>query len=289
MKKIKFVVAFSLIGFLFSLVIGLYSRGVGTSWAFLRAFLFALLFAGLGFLLSVLFEKFVDSEVADEGLSPSSSEMGQKVDLVTPDEPLSVDDNASSFSVGSKHQMLNNEDYYSPKDESGDSNIEENQNQSAPESNFSTGQNENQTEQKTPQQIIAEQNAKALNQGTVQNISNFNQTEDAKNQTDAQSGFIPISLQENAQNISSVEAKPKSDYLKDSGESEVKTDDSELDALPDLQELQEISEETAGEQDQASETFEEVAKSVKSTTNFNEGQDVSLIAKAISTVLTKDR
>ena len=289
MKKIKFVVAFSLIGFLFSLVIGLFSRGVGISWAFLRAFLFALLFAGVGFLLSVLFEKFVDSEVADEGLSPSSSEMGQKVDLVTPDEPLSVDDNASSFSVGSKHQMLNNEDYYSPKDESGDSNIEENQNQSASESNFSTGQNENQAEQKTPQQIIAEQNAKALNQGSVQNISNFNQTEDVKNQADAQSGFIPISLQENAQNISSVEAKPKSDYLKDLGESEVKTDDSELDALPDLQELQEISEETAGEQDQAGETFEEVAKSVKSTTNFNEGQDVSLIAKAISTVLTKDR
>lgn len=277
MNKAKFIAFFTVFGFLFSLVIGLFSSGVTVGWAFLRALLFGILFLGIGFVLSILYENFFKTDSFDENINVQNSEsgLGQHIDLVTPDEPLQMDAEASKFYVGNKHQMLNTEDYYGNPE---DKNIESEEELDSKE--------ELVPKEKTAHEIIAEQNAQAISQNSVQ--QDFSKSESkSKAGSDSQGGFIPVALHENAQNFSSVEASSKSEYLKEkSSNANNSEDSSELDALPDLDELQDISGVSAEENLSENSTFEPSGKS-SSADDIVQGNDVSLIAKALSTVLKR--
>ena len=113
MNRTKFIAFFSVFGFLFSFLIGLFSR-VSVLWLFVRAVIFAVVFFLLAFALYSFYEKFINSDSVDDGFDSSlqSQNLAQKIDLVTPDEPLPVDNNASQFYVGNRHQMLNRDDYF---------------------------------------------------------------------------------------------------------------------------------------------------------------------------------
>lgn len=288
MNRTKFIAFFSVLGFLFSFVIGLFSR-VSILWLFVRALIFAVVFFILAFALYAFYEKFINTDSMDEGFDSSSQSqnLAQKIDLVTPDEPLPVDNNASQFYVGNRHQMLNREDYFASSQSNGSESPFENQEEnpltgfeshSEKPSDEEKHENESlQPQEKTVQniqEVISRQNAEAVSKGSESVLHA------------PKEGFVPVSLQENAKNISSVEAASKSDYINE-GNKQSESTDSEIDSLPDLEELQSITGTVSDENDDASTSDFSSSKS-SSSPEFTEGQDTALIAKAISTVLARD-
>lgn len=290
MNRTKFIAFFSVFGFLFSFVIGLFNLNrVGILWIFVRALIFAVVFFILAFALYGFYEKFINTDSMDEGFDSSvpTHNLAQKIDLVTPDEPLPVDNNASQFYVGNRHQMLNREDYFASSQSNGSESSFENQEEnplsgfeshSEKSSNEENQENENLQPQENVvqniQEVISRQNAEAVSKGSESVLHA------------PKEGFVPVSLQENAKNISSVEAASKSDYINE-GNKQGESTDSEIDSLPDLEELQSITGTVSDENDDSGTSDFSSSKS-SSRAEITEGQDTALIAKAISTVLARD-
>ena len=293
MNRTKFIAFFSVFGFLFSFLIGLFSR-VSVLWLFVRAVIFAVVFFLLAFALYSFYEKFINSDSVDDGFDSSlqSQNLAQKIDLVTPDEPLPVDNNASQFYVGNRHQMLNRDDYFASAQTNDSEDSVENADKN-PLSDFEKLTNETSNEEtlenanlkeergQNIQEVISKQNAESVSKGTESILH-------AEKQKELKEGFVPVSLQENAKNLSSVEASSKSDYINE-GDKQLESTDSEIDSLPDLEELQNITG-TVSENtdDSGTSDFSSSKASSSSNPEFTEGQDTALIAKAISTVLARD-
>lgn len=114
MQGLKVSLIFAAFGFLLSLLFGLSSHsGI---WILIHALIFAAVFAGLGFLISFLSEKFLfddsDSDLSvDAPLSSANPQIGTKVDLYVRDEELADEGNENSYYVDdSSYQMLNPSD-----------------------------------------------------------------------------------------------------------------------------------------------------------------------------------
>ena len=109
------------------------------------------------------------------------------------------------------------------------------------------------------------------------------------------SGFVPVALAENPSNISSSEAKSGLEYqnIDNSSMNNESSGSVELDVLPDLQELQNIQEMTSSKDVQEAPSVEstgfvvEDAKKAVSEANAD-SKDAALMAKAISTLLSKE-
>ena len=109
------------------------------------------------------------------------------------------------------------------------------------------------------------------------------------------SGFVPVALAENPANISSSEAKSGLEYqnIDNSSKNNESSGSVELDVLPDLQELQNIQEMTSSKDVQEAPSVEstgfvvEDAKKAVSEANAD-SKDAALMAKAISTLLSKE-
>jgi hypothetical protein len=114
MKNIKFIIGFSIFGFLISFVSGFASNSTFLK-MLLNAFIFLFVFAFLGAAIVFLWDKFLSTEFQNAEYvtsrnDNSSKTAGQTVDITIQDEALQNDDNASQFFVGSNHQMLTKED-----------------------------------------------------------------------------------------------------------------------------------------------------------------------------------
>lgn len=320
MKKLKVVIACSVFGFFFSLLIGCISPGVGIGWAFLRAFCIALVFGGIGFGLSFLLGNLMDVDSSDDisvaGVTGTTS-TGQNVNLVTPDDPIPVDNEASQFFVGDQHQMLAKDDY--KKESEGDDVNTSSESENVFQAPPSGEPVSHQESSSAAAELIARQNAQAIKSeqpgvsspsvsgnvyrgGNGQSVvDEFNissqKLKTSEDKKEDSSGFVPIALAENVSNISSVEAASKNDYIKENNieKSSESSNSEELDALPDIQELEDITVETGGTVESSSpgidgvgsETFESGPVSSKKSENPVEGQDTAIIAKAISTLLAK--
>lgn len=264
MKNIKFIIGFSIFGFLISFVSGFASNSTFLK-MLLNAFIFLFVFAFLGAAIVFLWDKFLSTEFQNAEYvtsrnDNSSKTAGQTVDITIQDEALQNDDNASQFFVGSNHQMLTKED-------------------------VAEKVKNNNTASDSPEKVDSwGADIKTVSVDKKQDVS------DANN-----SGFVPVALAENPANISSSEAKSGLEYqnIDNSSKNNESSGSVELDVLPDLQELQNIQEMTSSKDVQEAPSVEstgfvvEDAKKAVSEANAD-SKDAALMAKAISTLLSKE-
>ena len=268
MKNIKFIIGFSIFGFLLSFVSG-FASNLTFFKMLLNAFIFLFVFAFLGAAIVFIWDKFLSSEFQNAEYSSSktvnpSKSAGQTVDITIQDEALQNDDNASQFYVGSNHQMLTKEDV-NGKTNSDSSNLEQS---NSSQKNDSWGSD-------------------------IKTVTANSEKQDDSTANNA--GFVPVALAENPGNISSNEAKSGLEYknIDNSSMNNESSGSVELDVLPDLQELQNIQEMTSSKDVQEAPSVEstgfvvEDAKKAVSEAN-TESKDAALMAKAISTLLSKE-
>lgn len=264
MKNLKFIIGFSIFGFLISFVSGFASNSTFLK-MLLNAFIFLFVFAFLGAAIVFLWDKFLSTEFQNAEYvtsrnDNSSKTAGQTVDITIQDEALQNDDNASQFFVGSNHQMLTKED-------------------------VAEKVKNNNTASDSPEKVDSwGADIKTVSVDKKQDVS------DANN-----SGFVPVALAENPANISSSEAKSGVEYknIDNNSKNNESSGSVELDVLPDLQELQNIQEMTSSKDVQEAPSVEstgfvvEDAKKAVSEANAD-SKDAALMAKAISTLLSKE-
>lgn len=279
MKNLKFIAGFSIFGFLLSIFSSLKNVSRSFGGRFFIALCFGLGFGILAAAIMFVTQKFVLAEntadISDSGNSseknPRNSVSGsQPVDIVVQDEDLPSEDGGPQFYVGENHQMLNDED------------LQDMKKVSEPEETESSGSSE--LRQKKEAENISETAA----QIKKENSSSVN------------AGFVPLNFAENPSNISSVESKSVND-VKSSPESDDSSASDEnnsetLDVLPDLEALSEAVPAAGSESSGFSENsdFSEnkntvSASSGDSSKEKSSGQDAELMAKAISTLLSKDK
>lgn len=126
MKNIKFVSFSAGAGFILSLTFGIFSKS-GILKVLLTAFVFALIFAVLGFGLTFVYEKFlsldsseIDSTKSTESKSTVSSSVGNNVDIVIEDQELERSGSNNRFNVGENRSMLNTSDVVTSNNSSSD-------------------------------------------------------------------------------------------------------------------------------------------------------------------------
>ncbi len=281
MKNLKFIAGFSIFGFLLSIFSSFHTVARTFGVRFFIAVCFAVGFGILAMIIQFVAQKFVFAENSADiseqtNKNVQNSSGTQPVDIVIQDEELPAEDGGSQFFVGSNHQMLNSEDLQD---------VEKN----APEAKTDSGSQNHQND------IQPEKDSDA-----AQKVKN-------ENSSSGNSGFVPLNFAENPSNISSVESKSveelKSDEKKskmdsapsfsDSNNSE--NDSETLDILPDLENLSETQpaggSENSGfvENSNFSENKDTNSASPGgSSKEKSSGQDAELMAKAISTLLSKD-
>ena len=117
MKRLKFISGFALAGFLISFFFGFFSHG-GIGRILLFAFVFAAVFALVGFVVQLIGTTFLNIDASEGGGGAAAhGTTGGNVDIVVQDEELPTEDGAPEFYVGENHQMLNKEDYSSGEKE----------------------------------------------------------------------------------------------------------------------------------------------------------------------------
>ena len=116
MKNIKFVAICAASGFILSLICGFFSKS-GFGRIFLIALLFGVIFGGLSFGISLIYDKFLDVEASgaenpagSEGFSvaaaPEKKTLGQHVNIIIQEEPLEQSGNTNHYDVGENHQII---------------------------------------------------------------------------------------------------------------------------------------------------------------------------------------
>lgn len=272
MKNLKFIAVFSCFGFLLSFFSGLASRGNNIGRMIFHAVIFAIVFAGLAVLINIIFCKFLGSEgdISYESNSgegngnPVSAPSSHAVDIMVQDEDLPQEENAPQFFVGSGHQML------SPDD------VKDVAKETAAAANTS---------------VVSEKNVQASESDSVKSGAAAN--------SNGSDGFVPVSLGENLSNITSVEAKTESEVTKaerkasETVSAPILQDDGELDSLPDLEDLSVYQQSNSSVMDEdgideSTDTSDMTPATSVSAEEVTSGQDVELMAKAISTLLKKE-
>lgn len=263
MLNIKFISIFAAGGFIFSFFIGLFSKSK-IYVILLRALIFAIIFGVVALLISYLYNKFLNedsaSDLTPETGSPSTTSpetKGQKVDFVVQDEEFTKSDSENHFVVGENHQMLNNTDISS--------------------------------NQKNEMETVA-------SGGNVNSVENSTSNNSEK--------FVPLKNFETVTNFSGREAvpaasvspenqdvKPSSNFASDSQNDRDLGDN--IDTLPDMNSFSfsDGSEEDGDSGEVLEDTDDSFGASVSTGTNrktehSGEVQDASLIARAISSVLS---
>ena len=279
MKNLKFIAGFSIFGFLLSIFSSLKNVSRSFGGRFFIALCFALGFGILAAAIMFVTQKFVLAEntadISDSGNSsgknPHNSVSGsQPVDIVVQDEDLPSEDGGPQFYVGENHQMLNDEDLQDMKKVS------------------------------EPEETESSCSSELRQKKEAENISETAAQIKKENSSSVNAGFVPLNFAENPSNISSVESKSVND-VKSSPESDDSSASDEnnsetLDVLPDLEALSEAVPAAGSESSGFSENsdFSEnkntvSASSGDSSKEKSSGQDAELMAKAISTLLSKDK
>ena len=120
MRSIKALIVSAAFGFLLSFVFGLFSHAAILI-VLLRALIIAVVFAGLGFGISLVSDKFLfddsdSSDISVDSTPVSNPSVGSKVDLFVHDEELSPGDSENNYYVDdNSKQMLNASDMKSSK------------------------------------------------------------------------------------------------------------------------------------------------------------------------------
>ncbi len=169
MRGIKIGSVFAVCGFLLSFVSGLFSHSSFFS-VLMKAFIFAIIFGLLGFVIDFVFEKFLASDTTSEfggengeiNSSSSPSTVGNLVDITIQDEDLERSESDNHFVVNGNHQMLNESDL-EQKSVDNTQNAEPD-NGFVPLKNFETLKSLTGKEAVHPESTVANENLKAAGQ-----------------------------------------------------------------------------------------------------------------------------
>lgn len=264
MLNIKFISIFAASGFIFSFFVGLFSKSK-IYVILLRALIFGIIFGVIALLISYLYNKFLNDEsgsdlttdTASSSTTTNPETKGQRVDFVVQDEEFARSESDNHFVVGEKHQMLNNNDF------SGDA----------------------KSDVKTP--------ASDGMGGTAEDTSSSNTEK-----------FIPLKNFETVSNFSSKEAVPSAvissanqeekPLLNETSETRNGNDFGDnIDTLPDMNSFSfsNDSEKDSDDGEVIEGTDDSFVSSVSTGANkkseySGEVQDASLMAKAISSILS---
>ena len=138
--------------------------------------------------------------------------------------------------------------------------------------------------------VVSEKNVQASESDSVKSGAAAN--------SNGSDGFVPVSLGENLSNITSVEAKTESEVTKAERKASETvsapiSQDGELDSLPDLEDLSVYQQSNSSVMDEdgideSTDTSDMTPATSVSAEEVTSGQDVELMAKAISTLLKKE-
>ncbi len=282
MKNFKFIAGFSIFGFLLSILSSFHTVARSGGVRFFIAISFALGFGILAAVIQFVAKKFIFVENGSDfsensGKSTQNSSGTQAVDIVIQDEELPAEENGSQFFVGNNHQMLNKEDLQDVK-------------------------NNSEEEDSSVSDLNPEPQKNDVQSGQVADV-----TEQIKNENSSSgnSGFVPLNFAENPSNISSVESKSMNEIKSDEKKSledslplfnNSGNDSETLDVLPDLETF---SDPQSADNPENSGFVENTSFSENKDTNYASGngsskeksstQDAEIMAKAISTLLSKDK
>ena len=248
MKNIKFITICAASGFVLSLICGFFSKS-GFGRIFLIALIFGIIFGGISFGISIVYDKFlaiettgVENTTVSDGISsPDKKVLGQHIDLIIQEEPLEQSGNENHYDVGENHQMLNDSDY----------------------NNTAGG---NQTKEENQEVVPKDEFVPIRNLETVNNFSSSEST-------------TPAEAEQRRTVIAAQEAKKSED----------------LDVLPDMSDFKIASDEEGGEDDtvvlsdsEEGDFVSSVSSSRNSGPKDGEIKDASLMAKAISSILSEE-
>ena len=253
-----------------------------------------MVFAGLGFGLQFVFEKVLEidtveaSPVTVSDNNGSSYTAGQKVDIVIEDQELPEDESDSQFFVGTNHQMLNESDYGENAEKPVQS---EAYNAVKTAKSFDENGMSSKAEEKRENQAGKVEENPVKVQIASENSSS--------------AGFVPINLGETPKNLTGTESKSpeivnsssqNTDKTVSSGSSSFVSEESkadELDVLPDLEDIafnaNKASSETNVFEDGESSPSESAPSGQVDASKITEGKDAEVMAKAISTLLAKEK
>lgn len=292
-KNIKFVLISASCGFLLSFICGLFSHG-GFLHMIVMAVIFGIVFGALAALIQFLGNGILNVDnvpspaAAGDAPVDASPKTGSIVNLTIKDEDLPTEENSPQFFVGSNHQMLSKNDYVPDNGHGRESAAQAQQVQT------DTTGNTDFSRQTSGVDGIDTLKDKDLPSEPVAETEN----DAAKKPAGSGNGFIPMPLQETARNMSGTEAGsagaqkpveedvPSADASSADDSSEEDTlEDESLDELPDLEDMK-----TAGsDEDIVEDSDFSKAGSKEKKTDAPEVKDAALMAKAISTILTKDK
>lgn len=240
------------------------------------AFLFALIFAAIGFGVSFLYGRFldVDGNTAADNSSSDAVKKGQVIDVVIRDDDLPSDEVTGQYTVGSSHQLLTPEDV----NDSG--------------SGFGM---------QTPQAAYQRQtSARPSDKGGsgssgVDEIKSANQAAASSSQDGK---FVPVRNLETLYNVSGKEAVsasagtvekeiPAAVHSDESGEQKYSAADEDLDTLPSMGDL-DIDTTSSYSGDGINNESDFATSGVSHKAEEPEIKDAPLMAKAISTLLANE-
>lgn len=302
MKGAKLAGIFAAAGFVLSFISGLFSRG-GVAHVIGMALIFALVFAALGAaiqwltggVLNVDGASYEGDAVDDGAVSEKAAKGASKIDIVVKDEELPSEDNSPRFFVGNNHQMLDASDYGAeakPYDPLSPNNAVSNANPVSTTEH--SGGDVNNLDTLAPESPLTSK-PKTDNVTSVkparQKVSDSGASIGA-----AESVFEPITL-----GTETVESVPSSTPSGGGGAvapvkaaKNVEELEDELDEIPEFQgfattEDDGLARNIDGEMIEDSDFSTAGAPIKKSRKSGAETQDAALMAKAISTVLAKDK
>lgn len=292
MRNLKFPTIFAAFGFALSLLFGFFSRS-HFGFIFLRALIFALIFFALGFLINFIYKKFLDEDTSSDldGEQLSSTEKhtddgnfakGQHVDLVVEDQELDSETSENHYVVGQNHQMLSDSDLKKSADRISEDMQKSFSSAVAASSAVKSSEEKNSTAEKPfVASTINSVSASAADSGQASGSAS---TFSAENKSSA-SKFVPLGKESfarvsstEAMDSTQVRAEPKSDNFSDS-----------LDVLPDMADLEVNDSSESSEDAETDDEFVSSAVNYKnSDSSETEVKDASLMAKAISSLLSAE-
>lgn len=280
MKKFKLILVFAGFGFLLSLICGL-CAGSSAGRLFGMAFLWLAVFAVLGVGVTTLFDSVLASdEPSDMGNedapAPVNKTSGQVVDITVDDDVLEDSGHDNAYLVGSSHQMLTQEDLGGHTASSSSNAAMSAKTAAVPEG---------------IQDLPGVGMSSPAPAGNPMAAAMANENKSAASPKADNGGFVPVKNLETMYNVSGTESQtPKQADAQASEKSGGFAAQSGLDVLPDMSEISfggssggsEFNDSVNNESD-----FATGGSRSKNTDTSSFGNE-ELIAKAISSVLARD-
>lgn len=301
MFKPKKIIIPAVAGFVLSFLISIISIHK-FSRSLLRATIFGIIFALLGFLIDFLDSKFLSVDENDLSFSnpqnTSEKTRGRVVDFTVDDENLTEDDKGPAFAVSLNKVSLSEKDKKILKSDSENQNLQENSSQgsaNSPNSNSASFQTQSAESQKSGT------SSNSAGNSSVQN-SNFSSVSLGKKfETKDFSGKIIDGTNENSSNSNSSNSEnlnSQNQNLKSEENSSQKSNfDEEIDSLPDFSDN--VEKKFDGENDTNDDIIETsefaqdgIYDAYENTSSSNDAaasnHDAATIANAIRTVLKRE-